>query len=306
MEEFNDNISTLLEDYEGYFAFGQVRGVVSDQEITFLELPFDNPNVADIFSWAEEHVYFEIVKYLIENFSSEEIDIHRDDDFAFRWAAFEGRLNMVKYLVARGADIRANNPDEDGNAIAMAARVGHLDVIKYLVDQGAVINFTDKRNALEDAIFDDRLDIVKYIFDNIDILDSTKPKWTKQEILNYALRCSASDNALNTAKYLVDSGANIRNLNNRPLHLASEYGHLNMVIYLVKQGAEVENPIRLLKKSVERGHLNIVKYLVNLMGGVTEDIIRRMGEISHREIKAYLRNPKYYDELKRLYDYLIR
>ena len=57
---------------------------------------------------------------------------------------------------------------------------------------------------------------------------------------NYIVRLASGSGHLETIKYLVSLGADIKAQNNYAVQLASEYGHLETVKYLVSLGADVK------------------------------------------------------------------
>ncbi len=74
------------------------------------------------------------------------VDIHIDDDIAFRWAALDGRTEILKYLYKRGANIHALNDW----ALFYATEKNHLKVVKFLIEKGCevtqrLINFSKNK-----------------------------------------------------------------------------------------------------------------------------------------------------------------
>ena len=120
---------------------------------------------------------------------------------------------------------------------------------------------------------------------NLNVLDKSE-KFT-------ALSLAIIYGHLDVVKYLVEQGANIALYGkNTDLDLAAAYGHLAIVKYLVDYG--INSPARLgqaLLIAAKNGHLNIVKYLVenganiNIYGGGP---LQMAGENGHLEIVKYL------------------
>ena len=74
---------------------------------------------------------------------------------------------------------------------------------------------------------------------------------------------AANNGHLNVVEYLVDQGANIHVLNDA-LRYAARNGHLNVVEYLVNQGADIHaNDDEALRFAARNGRLNVVEYLKN-------------------------------------------
>jgi ankyrin repeat protein len=140
----------------------------------------------------------EIVKYLVE--AGAEINIVSKYNNAINVAINNNYLEIVKYLVEHGADINLKNENDGRDAILNASSNGNLKMVKYLVEQGANVNVRDKYNytpliaaastnlnlvrylieqgadpsvinnfhatAFLEAIAYDKLDIVKYLYEN--------------------------------------------------------------------------------------------------------------------------------------------
>uniref|UniRef100_A0A6G6ADN1 Ankyrin repeat-containing protein n=1 Tax=Borely moumouvirus TaxID=2712067 RepID=A0A6G6ADN1_9VIRU len=63
------------------------------------------------------------------------IDIHAEDDYAFRWASLNGHLEVVKFLLVKGANIHT----DDDYAIKSACDNGHINIVKYLIECGVEV-----------------------------------------------------------------------------------------------------------------------------------------------------------------------
>jgi ankyrin repeat protein len=79
--------------------------------------------------------------------------------------------------------------------------------------------------------------------------------------INEALRLSSENGHLEVVKYLVENGAD--NINN-PLRVSSENEHLSVVKYLVEKGADIhisdDYPLRV---SVDNGNIDMVKFFIS-------------------------------------------
>ena len=80
-------------------------------------------------------------KYLI---SKHKINIHTDDELAFRWSCRNGHIETVKYLVELGnqpnyqqINIHANTEE----AFRWSCRNGHIETVKYLIELGTQPNY---------------------------------------------------------------------------------------------------------------------------------------------------------------------
>ena len=189
-------------------------------------------------------------------------------------------LAVVQYLVEQGADVNFRNTNGT-TALHEAAALGHLEVVKYLVGQGADITATDNNDVwtpLHSAAYSGRLEVVKYLVEQgaditaTDINGRTARSWTaSQAIYDYlesaaraelerlgfsytgaAFRAEARAGNLAGVRLFVESGMSVEIREHdtlfhwRPLHLAAYYGHLDVVIHLVRAGANI-------RASVHRG-----------------------------------------------------
>ena len=162
----------------------------------------------------------------------------------------------MKYLVSQGADIRVRYD----SAVRWASENGHLETVKYLVSQGADVQAktTMPCNMRAAKVIWKRLNIW---FPGADIRPGGK----------FAVRRASGNGHLETVKYLVSLGANVRDIR-LCREWASEEGHLETVKYLVSMGANVRaNDDYAVQWASGNGHLETVKYLVS-QGANVRDI----------------------------------
>ena len=159
-------------------------------------------------------------KYFIE----EGIDIHTENDWAFRYAAENGNLELVKFLVDNNADIHAYND----YAFRYAAGYGYLDIVEYLIDKGVDIH-TENDWAFRHAVENGHLDVVRYLFDN----------GVNVHIMDDAIIWAAANNHLDMVEYLVSKGADIHACDDLAFRLAVSCCHLNIIKYLVNEGVDI-------------------------------------------------------------------
>jgi hypothetical protein len=95
------------------------------------------------------------------------IDIHADDEYAFRWSCENGHLPIVKYLILlkeyRRIDIHAN----DEYAFREACENGHLEIVQFLLTlepEYEQINIhADDEYAFRWSCYNGHLQIVKHL-----------------------------------------------------------------------------------------------------------------------------------------------
>jgi hypothetical protein len=92
------------------------------------------------------------------------INIHVDNEFAFRYACCYGNIEVVKYLMSlnRNIDIHVDND----YAFKFACKYGHLEVVKYLISLNENIYIhTEDDVAFQKACNNGRLNVVEYLWD---------------------------------------------------------------------------------------------------------------------------------------------
>lgn len=242
-----------------------------------LDLHSDNDS---FFRLAAEYGHMDLVEYLV----SKAANIHAKDDFALRKAAF-GNLEMVKYLVEHGANIHIYNeiPLRD------AALNGYLGVVKYLVSQGADIHI-DNDTIILTASGNGWKNILGYLLNfkypqeiYKEIIKRVIQKGYKEFIIfiseNYPevienidyppLFTVIKSEQIDILKFLIDFLKKRDRLNpfslGRFLNMAVREGNLEMVKYLISEGADVHwNNDKSLRDARNNGYDDIVKYLLSL------------------------------------------
>ena len=109
---------------------------------------------------------------------------------------------------------------------------------------------------------------------------------------DFVLRLNAEKGRLEIVKYLIEQGADIHAKNDYALRLSSQKGHFEVVKFLIEQGADIhvknDNPLRL---SSRFGHFNIVKILIEQGADIHADddfVLRLNAEKGRLEIVKYL------------------
>ena len=141
---------------------------------------------------ADENVYLDVVKYLVEQGAN----LHDN----LLYGAEHGYLDIVKCLVERGADTR------DKLVLILAARNGHLNVVKYLVERRGKLRIKDEE-ALRSSAMNGHLNVVKYLVEKgVNLHDKDEE----------ALKRAAGNGHLDVVKYLVEQGANLQGILDNP------------------------------------------------------------------------------------------
>ena len=196
---------------------------------------------------------------------------------ALHAACAGGHLAVVTYLVNAGASVSSTD-GSGGTALHAAVGSGNLAIVTLLLNNGAAVDAKDSysETPLYHAASYGHLAIVTHLWDNgadIGILshDALTPYGVarllghtavvsylrpKAEIL---LSYGAREGRLALVKSLVASGISV-DTKPTPLPLAAVGGHLEVVKYLVGQGADDLSAA--LGSAAYWGHLEVVKYLV--------------------------------------------
>jgi len=116
-------------------------------------------------------------------------------------------------------------------------------------------------------------------------------KWSYKQI-NEALQEAVWFGRLDMMKYLISQGADVTADDDWVFQCAAQYGYLEVVQYLVSQGVDVTaNDNEALRYAALFGHLEVVQYLVSQGADVTARdnwAVRFIAENEHLEVVQYL------------------
>lgn len=160
-------------------------------------------------------------------------------------AVKKGDLPTVKYMVENGQDIEAKDTGSLGQtALGWAAFIGYEDMVDYLIGKGASLYATDRGdvyNVMKSAVLGKNTNIVKKVHTllnadkKVDLNDQTIEDDGETLFI-----VAASNNRLQTAKYLLSQGANPNLVSVKKdqsaLSYACDNGHDEMVAYLISLG----------------------------------------------------------------------
>lgn len=202
-----------------------------------------------------------------------DIDIHTNNEEAFRYACSNGNIEIAKWLYQLGANIHAKNDDtficacsnghinlakwlyqlgidltsgfDKGICFVSACKNGHIEIAKWLRLIGA---FTDLNEAFKLACANNYIDIAEWLYQlNADI------HFNNDE----AFRLSCLSENIEIAKWLYNIGANIHANNEEAFILACQNGSFEMVKWLY----QFDINLLYLKRSP---NINILKNIFNL------------------------------------------
>ena len=194
-----------------------------------------------------EKGHLEMVNYLVKK----RVNIHVMYDAALRYASSRCDKKLVQYLVEHGANIHAKNDD----ALTSASENGCKDVIEYLISKGAYItNVCD--TAFINALSRGHFAVAEYI--------ATQCNVNPVSFIDVIQKASSEGN-LEIVVFLGDLIKSPRILD-EPLVLASAYGYLNIVKYLIQKGADVHyDNDAAYKEALNNGFNDISAYLEQFM-----------------------------------------
>ena len=211
--------------------------------------------------------HLDIVKYLCEQGANKEA---RSDLGAtpLLLAAYFGHLCVVKYLCEQGADKEARD-NRDKTPLACAARKGHISVVMALVEHGArkFPRSLDGTTPLHSAVDEGNLGMVKYLCEQGANLEAKTKVSMVQKLGSWPAQ-------QHPAKGLKDVGGQT------PLHIAAYHGHLPVVKYLCKQGADMEardsNGLSVQCWAGKMGRTAVSQYLSDALESRTSTIFAKM------------------------------
>jgi ankyrin len=189
------------------------------------------------------------------------------------FASVNGNAAMVELLLRAGVEANASNPGGE-TALMTASRTGNLDTVKLLVDRGAAVNAKESvrgQTALMWSVVENHLDVAKFLISraadinaqtNVEIPDGTtgKPEARSGDIGAHGpgiyrgravpspsggltvLQFAARDGNLAMTRMLVEAGADLERPSGngtRPLVTAIINNHIELALYLIEKGADV-------------------------------------------------------------------
>lgn len=127
-------------------------------------------------------------------------------------AVKHGDLSEVQKMLANGQDIEAKDTGSlDQTALGWAAFIGDEEMVDYLISQGANLWATDKGdvyNVFKSAVLGNNVNVVKKVHD----IMRSDIEINNQRVENDGetfVMIAASNNRLDTVKYLLSKGADI-------------------------------------------------------------------------------------------------
>jgi ankyrin repeat protein len=165
---------------------------------------------------------------------------------------------MVNVLLKAGAD--ANKKGAYGElALHWVTAKGHLEVAKALIKAGSQVNTKTKKQRIDmDTMMEESADVVKFQLKSLELREKARQAALKGGSLQIALpprvAFAAGDTPLHSAvqwgheeivKFLLANGAEVNAKNHQgqsPLHYARAFGHQRITNILIDAGADMNTP----------------------------------------------------------------
>jgi|GEM_PF-1241254 len=280
-------------------AFGSLDTLKHLQNKGFSLKQSDN-NYNTLLSIAAKFGNLDILKYLL----SEGLDIEGDtgDGIITKkplLAAIENnQYETAKYLLEQGANVNmgTDNYASLDDPFTCAVKSGNTKMIDLLKEYGYPFNNKRIYNNLLEAIIFHNTNILKYFFEN-----GMDPNIEGEQGSLLAESCNLGD--LEAVRLLIDYGADIngRKEIRKPIMIASGRGETEIVRYLIKKGALINNdlnnvdePESALMSAVLSGSYDIVKLLVENSADIefenwsSHETVVEMAPFKSRNILKYL------------------
>ncbi len=184
---------------------------------------------------------------------------------ALDYAAMRDDTHMLRYLVEQvGVDVHRVNPATKLNALAHAMRAGRLEACQYLIEQGCEVGATwgaHQGSIIAQAVSSGNVELVQYLSAlgmgwAVDIQGEVK----RASLVNRVILAGHLEMLL----YLEKQGFEVQTL--YPLHKACRSARLEMLQYILTRGANIneldrdgESPLQC---AISLGHQEMAEYLI--------------------------------------------
>ncbi|MBN2315392.1 MAG: ankyrin repeat domain-containing protein [Sedimentisphaerales bacterium] len=240
-------------------------------------------------------------KELVERLLAKGADVNarnKNGQTPLHEAAEQGYGDVAQSLISKGADINAKSNTWHTTPLIAAIKNGHKNVAELLIAKGADVNAKGRGEdtalhvtAMNRSKMKDCTDIMRQLLDKGADIEA------RQRHGATPLACAAYDGNVETARFLIEHGANIEaKLNDgeaTPLLRAVSQGHVETVELLIAKGANTkatskgETPIH---RAIIMNHRDMVKCL--LPKGIEEtlpiNVVAYLGELE--KVKSFVEN----------------
>lgn len=173
---------------------------------------------------------------------------------------------MTKFFIENSANV--NCATEEGiTPLIYASKFGYADIVQLLIESGADLLQMDyeQRTALEFAVSTNQIACVKIL------VNTKRININKLGVSNFSLlHIAAQVGGLEVTSFLCDNGANVHAKNiggSKPIHLAAREGHVNVVEYYLKKKGQspderADNLCGPLHLAAAANTLEMIRYLI--------------------------------------------
>ena len=254
--------------------------------------------INDVLVWATGKRYHGFAKWICTNYEDDLLAVINDYENyteAFRNTLSNHNIYLCSLILEQlneeeQAELLANKHNGYFTcataALFIAAQYGNIDVIRFLLENGADIDdknyggFTPLHIAAKYGEIKAMITILSYASKEhkVELLA------TKDNSGKTALHIAAENGKIDVIRFLLENGAEV-NAKDRsgatPLYTPIKYGHTDIVKLLIKEGAEVDITNRYVNQTplhwaVKNGRFDIVKFL--LENGADINAIDNAGE----------------------------
>ncbi|XP_066501518.1 ankyrin repeat and KH domain-containing protein 1 isoform X2 [Hoplias malabaricus] len=207
--------------------------------------------------------HVEVARVLLEYGAG--INTHSNEfkESALTLACYKGHLDMVRFLLEAGAD-QEHKTDEMHTALMEACMDGHVEVARLLLDSGAQVNMPADsfESPLTLAACGGHVELASLLIERGANLEEVNDEGYTP------LMEAAREGHEEMVALLLAQGANINaqteETQETALTLACCGGFLEVADFLIKAGADIELGCSTpLMEAAQEGHLELVKYLLN-------------------------------------------
>ena len=193
---------------------------------------------------------------LYDEFGSHVLKLRLDRNMwtALHQAAAYGHLDLVSWLVGKGADVSVRAQSKL-TPLYCACVKGHVDVVDFLIRNGSDVNAADMFGFRMIQKVEKYPEIVALLIRN----------GAKASLHQIAI----SGSVVAAEKYLSDNNVDIDKVNldkRTPLCFAANFGHVDMVSFLIRKGAKVNASDKFkdtpLAFAARNGHVDVAKVLI--------------------------------------------